>query len=319
MNKIFLILANIFILILAINLISASDVLVWQGQYYTRTTFNIGTYEFNFSVYDDLTAGNICYSNITTLTTGNFGEWKTEQSGVNSACSNISKDYYLNININGIDQTPRKRLVVWNFLRKDVDETTAGKLQTDSQVVAPIIQADTQIVAPIVSATQVLTSNLTTINYGFFSYLGSLTSRVTKLFVQSIDANDIITKILMVQANNGKNLTIGYDESNNLYINQTGASGYLQFMNTANNPQILAGKSDSTGAFYIDVYNNRPIYLNGIKGGDVETGGNFTVGMLFKLSSITLPSCSIDGSIGRNATGVYYCNSTTWRQFQFMN
>ena len=29
-----------------------TDVLVWQGQYYTGTTFNTGTYEFNFTVYD---------------------------------------------------------------------------------------------------------------------------------------------------------------------------------------------------------------------------------------------------------------------------
>lgn len=30
----------------------ASDVSVWQGQYFTGTTFNVGTYEFNFTVYD---------------------------------------------------------------------------------------------------------------------------------------------------------------------------------------------------------------------------------------------------------------------------
>jgi len=35
----------------------ASDVLVWQGQYYTGTTFNTGTYEFNFTVYDALIGG----------------------------------------------------------------------------------------------------------------------------------------------------------------------------------------------------------------------------------------------------------------------
>ncbi|MBN1644925.1 hypothetical protein JW851_02715 [Candidatus Woesearchaeota archaeon] len=130
MNKIFLVLFSVFILILTINIVSASDVLVWQGQYYTGTTFNTGTYEFNFTVYDALTGGNICYSNTTSLTTGNWGEWKTEQSGVNSACNNVSKDYFLNINIGGADQTPRRRLVVWNSLRKDVDETTTGNLTT---------------------------------------------------------------------------------------------------------------------------------------------------------------------------------------------
>jgi len=170
------------------SVVSASDVLVWQGQYYTGTTFNTGTYDFIFTVYDAATGGNSCYTNTTTLTTGSFGEWKTEQTGVNSACNNVSNDYYLNININGADQTPRRRLVIWNSLRKDVDELTTGKLQTISQVVAPVIQADAQIVAPIVNATQVMAMNLTT-TAGFFNYLGSLTDRITKLWVVDINAS----------------------------------------------------------------------------------------------------------------------------------
>ena len=35
----------------------ASDVAIWQGQYFTGTTFNTGTYEFNFTVYDALIGG----------------------------------------------------------------------------------------------------------------------------------------------------------------------------------------------------------------------------------------------------------------------
>lgn len=189
MNKICLFLIGVFVLILSISFISASDILVWQGQYYTGTTFNTGTYEFNFSVYDSLTGGNICYSNTTNLTTGNFGEWKTEQYNVSSSCNNVSKDYYLNINIDGIDQTPRKRLVVWSFLRKDVNESTLGEIQASGQVISPIIQASNLISAPIINATQVQVHNLTTTSYGFFNYLGSLTDRVTKLFVKNIDAS----------------------------------------------------------------------------------------------------------------------------------
>jgi len=116
----------LFFSIILIASVSASDILVWQGQYYTGTEFNTGTYEFNFTVYDALTGGNACYSNTTTLTTGDFGEWKTEQSGVSSACNNASRDYFLNINIDGTDQTPRRRLAVWDFLRKNVDEITTG-------------------------------------------------------------------------------------------------------------------------------------------------------------------------------------------------
>ena len=62
--------------------VSASDVLAWQGQYFLGTEFQTGTYEFNFNVYDAKEGGNICYSNTTTLTTGNWGEWETEQEGV---------------------------------------------------------------------------------------------------------------------------------------------------------------------------------------------------------------------------------------------
>jgi hypothetical protein len=126
---------SIYILVICIAIfpimVSADDVLVWQGQYFIGTSFKTGTYEFNFTVYDNLTGGNICYSNMTNLTTGFFGEWITEQIGVNSLCNNVSKNYYLNIKINGIDQTPRRRLTVWNFLRKDVYENSTGVLETD--------------------------------------------------------------------------------------------------------------------------------------------------------------------------------------------
>jgi len=117
-----------FVSILAVNVVSASDVSVWQGQYYTGTVFNTGTYEFNFTVYDAPVGGDICYSNTTNLTTGNWGEWKTEQSGVNSACSNASEDYFLSIKINGVEQPPRRRLTIFSYLRKDVNEVTAGDL-----------------------------------------------------------------------------------------------------------------------------------------------------------------------------------------------
>jgi len=122
----------LYLLIILLAGVSASDVLVWQGQYYTGTTFNTGTYEFNFTVYDNLTGGDACYSNTTTLTTGSWGEWRTEQYNVSISCNNISKDYFLNINISGVDQTPRRRLAVWDFLRKNVNETTIGILTANT-------------------------------------------------------------------------------------------------------------------------------------------------------------------------------------------
>src|SRR3989338_7176061 len=109
------------------SLVSASDVLVWQGQYYTGTAFNTGTYEVNFSVYDANTGGNICYSNMTELTTGDFGQWKTEQSGVGAACNNASADYFLDIKIDNEGQGERRRLTTFDFLRADVPVITITK------------------------------------------------------------------------------------------------------------------------------------------------------------------------------------------------
>jgi len=122
----------ILLMILLLGLASASQISVWQGQYYTGTTFNKGTYEFNFTVYDNETGGEICYSNSTNLTTGNFGEWKIEQK-IGSYCSNASKDYFLEIKIEDILQSDtngdtRERLTIFDYLRRDVNEIYIGNL-----------------------------------------------------------------------------------------------------------------------------------------------------------------------------------------------
>lgn len=173
MSKIFFILKSVCVLILIMNVISATDILVWQGQYYTGTTFNVGTYAFNFSVYDNLTGGNICYSNSSSLTTGSFGEWRIEQEGVNVVCNNVSKDYFLNININGIDQTPRRRLMVWDFLRKNVNEVSTGNLivQGVIQSLSPLklqdeinfVKADGTVTSALYNAPRELSSNLSSV------------------------------------------------------------------------------------------------------------------------------------------------------------
>ncbi len=53
----------------------------------------------------------------------------------------------------------------------------------------------------------------------------------------------------------------------------------------------------------------------------LEVVGNVSISQLLKLYPISLPICdsSLDGSFGRNSTGIYYCNSTVWRQFSFVN
>lgn len=116
-----------------LSVISASGNLsFWQGQYYTGTTFHQGNFDFNFSVYDAHSGGNICYTNITKITTGAFGEWKTEQYGVGEACDNSSIDYFLEIKINNETQGDRRILTVWNYLRKDTAGTIKGPVTFDN-------------------------------------------------------------------------------------------------------------------------------------------------------------------------------------------
>ena len=118
------------IIIFCVSGVLASSVSVWQGQYYTGTTFNTGTYIFNFTAYDALIGGNICFTNTTSLTTGNWGQWRTEQIPWGS-CNDSSKDYFLNINIAGADQTSRRRLTVSDFSRRDVNETFEENVTAD--------------------------------------------------------------------------------------------------------------------------------------------------------------------------------------------
>ncbi len=105
-------------------MINASNVSVWRGQYYLGDKFQKGTFLFNFTVYDAKSGGEICYSNTSLISTNDFGEWETEETHVGKFCNN--SDYFLKINIDGKDQIQRKRLIIWDYLRKDVDETSSA-------------------------------------------------------------------------------------------------------------------------------------------------------------------------------------------------
>lgn len=48
-----------------------------------------------------------------------------------------------------------------------------------------------------------------------------------------------------------------------------GAAGFLGFMREANFPQIIAGAQTSTGSFFIDAENDRPMFLNALHTGEV--------------------------------------------------
>jgi len=166
------------ILVCAGFVATASDVSVLQGQYYTGTTFNVGTYIFNFTIYDALTGGSACYSNVSNLTTNDFGLWKIELSGISGNCNNVSKDYFVNINIEGVDQTPRRRLTNFDFMRKNVAEESSGNLTLSGNV--------------------------------FTRFLGELTNRVMEFFVEDIEFNGTIS------GSGNLNITGNIETSNNV-------------------------------------------------------------------------------------------------------
>ena len=57
---------------------------------------------------------------------------------MSTVCSDASKSYFLEITINGEKQSPRRRLTAFNFLRKNVNETTMGTITiANSTVISP--------------------------------------------------------------------------------------------------------------------------------------------------------------------------------------
>lgn len=181
-----------------------TDVTVWQGQYYIGDQFQKGTFEFNFTVYDASIEGNKCYSNLTMLTTGSFGEWITEQTEVGAACNDASKNYYLEIVINDEIQGPRKLLKSFDYIRKDTSEITKSlEVRGSINATGEVCDGSGRCLSQLGDRGNPFDQNLNTTdnpsfvnisvaNTGFFLYLGDLTNRVTSLFVQKIDVSNSI-------------------------------------------------------------------------------------------------------------------------------
>src|SRR3989339_673469 len=79
---------------------------------------------------------NLMYSDKENITLGNWGQWKVELAGLSEAANNVSKDYFMEVIIDGIPQFPRKRITQFNFLRKDVDEVTQGRISAGSFIIS---------------------------------------------------------------------------------------------------------------------------------------------------------------------------------------
>ncbi len=108
-------------LVILIPLVSAVDIQVWQGKYLTGSANTV--YTFNFTVYDDIIVGESCWSNTVDLTTDSDRWWYTDQVGVAEVCSDATINYYLNIEINGADQAPRRLLKELKYADLSLDNT----------------------------------------------------------------------------------------------------------------------------------------------------------------------------------------------------
>ena len=217
----------IFILItsaIGIANVSANgeDISVWQGQYYKGNKFYQGTFNFKFDVYDNKGDGNICYTNTTNLTTGVFGEWQIEQFGFNTACNNASKQYYLEITIDDETQSPRRKLTTFNFLRKNVNETTDGALTT-SKVIASNANITIEGENLIILANKSGFSRL---------ILKNLDSGINTATIQTVE-NDIGYQFSMALTSSNFNLTQQFEGENrrNLGTITLNSPNSMQFLN----------------------------------------------------------------------------------------
>ena len=234
-TKLILFLIGIF---LVPSIFAVSDVSVFQGQYYVGDEFQTGTYTFDFEVYDDETAGNLIASYNTDLTTGTWGQWRVEIPGLSATCNDTTLDYFMEITIDGSVQTPRRRLTHFNYLRKDIDESTTGDL-TISNILNFILGGHIQELANLFVLSKGLqvqgdlnavgNANITGKVYSDELISNQLTAgeaNITEIFADEIKASSEV-KV------NGKAVCL---EDGTNCQGGTGGSGesYVQFISTIN-------------------------------------------------------------------------------------
>ncbi|MEE9364849.1 MAG: hypothetical protein V3U92_19790 [Cellulophaga sp.] len=123
-----------FILILAQSA-SATDIQTWQGKFLSGSPNT--QYQFKFTVYDDPVIGNSCWTNTVNLKTDSDKWWDTNQLGVADACNNANENYYLDININGVYQSPRRFLKALKYADLTLDNTFSQSLNVIGNLDAP--------------------------------------------------------------------------------------------------------------------------------------------------------------------------------------
>src|SRR3989344_4743166 len=125
-----------------------------------------GTYTFNFSIYSNSTGGtHLWTSNAMSVTTDSNGIYSVILNSINL---NFSDQYYLGIQVESdAEMSPRLNLTSSPYAFR-AQNVTVGGIIFDSNV-------------------DFGSRNLTTTGTGLFGFLGSLSSRITRLFVTDVE------------------------------------------------------------------------------------------------------------------------------------
>lgn len=255
-------------------------------------------------------------SNITNGTFGsNFGD-----TGNYRFPKNVTIDGFLNVSGVGGNSTIKGDLQINGTIYGGSPVKISGGIRVFGNGVFDDISVDSCTGCAIINGTTINATNITAIN-GFFNYVNV----TTVLNATTILSNYIITKNLNVTENfTAPNITasdrlsirskvsnttavFSYTSGGLLTLNQTSGSGFLYFMPNAVNAQISAGNFTGAGMFFIDMRNKRPICLNCLQTGLVETGGNLSVDGRLGVAT-TIPNYPLE--VNANVSGISIYSSS---------
>ncbi len=190
-----------------------------------------GTYSLNFSIYDSSTGGTYSYNKVMDVTSDSSGVYSAILTEVDL---NFSSQYYLGIAVESDDEmTPRVNLTSspYAYMAQNI---SAGGIIFDGNV-------------------DMGTQNITTTGTGFFGWIGSFLNRVSKLWVDEINATGNIVTVGNVSADyfigDGSLLT-GVDGMTYTNLALTNQS------NTFAVGQNITGDLNVTGSGLVDVINS---------------------------------------------------------------